>query len=160
MSTNRLGRVYFLRWGPALLWMAVIFAFSATSDPYRLLPSGGEERCLTFRCQDEAVGRVGHVLEYALLMALVCRGVLWRREVRWGGVLASAGLAATYALLDETHQLFVGGPGPGCGGHPAGSGGVRAREARANASGRRRTGRRMSLLVKRPPPVSRRLMRR
>jgi VanZ family protein len=109
MSTNRLGRVYFLRWGPALLWMAVIFAFSATSDPYRLLPSGGEERCLTFRCQDEAVGRVGHVLEYALLMALVCRGVLWRREVRWGGVLASAGLAATYALLDETHQLFVPG---------------------------------------------------
>jgi len=93
--------------------MGVIFAFSASSDPYRTLPSNWESACLSIRlgslCQDEMLGRFSHAAEYALLALFACRGVFWNRAWFPVGLLLAAGLAFGYALLDETHQLFVPG---------------------------------------------------
>lgn len=104
---------FLARWGPFLLWMGVIFAFSASSDPYRTLPSNWESACLSIHlgsfCQDEMLGRFSHAAEYALLALLACRGVFWQRDLTAGGLPLAAGLAFAYALLDETHQLFVPG---------------------------------------------------
>ena len=89
-----------LRWGPVLLWMALIFAFSADSDPYRMLP-GWEEKCLSARlnglCQDEMLGRVSHVLEYAVLAVLFSRAVAWGGAPLGAFLALAAGLAAAYA---------------------------------------------------------------
>jgi len=105
-------RSFLLRWGPVLLWMALIFAISADSDPYRMLP-GWEEKCLSARlnglCQDEMLGRVSHVLEYAVLAVLFSRAVTWGRVPRGAFLELAVGLSAAYALLDEVHQLFVPG---------------------------------------------------
>jgi len=92
--------------------MALIFAFSADSDPYRMLP-GWEEKCLSAHlnglCQDEILGRVSHFLEYAVLAVLFSRAVAWGRAPRGTFLILAAGLSAAYALLDEVHQLFVPG---------------------------------------------------
>ena len=105
-------RSFLLRWGPALLWMALIFAFSADSDPYRMLPDW-EEKCLSARlnglCQDEMLGRVSHVLEYAVLAVLFSRALTWGSAPRRMFLALAAGISAAYALLDEVHQLFVPG---------------------------------------------------
>lgn len=105
-------RSFLLRWGPVLLWMALIFAFSADSDPYRMLP-GWEEKCLSARlnglCQDEMLGRVSHVLEYAVLAVLFSRAVTWDSAPQRALLALAVGLSAAYALLDEVHQLFVPG---------------------------------------------------
>lgn len=102
---------FLVRWGPVLLWIGVIFVFSADSNPYHVLPSNWESACQTIRlgalCQDEMLGRFSHVTEYALLALLICRGVFWEREVAVSGLLLSAGMALACALLDEMHQLFV-----------------------------------------------------
>jgi VanZ family protein len=86
------------RWGLALLWMAVIFASSAT--PSYHLPR--------FGALDFIVKKGGHMLAYALLALLYRRGLGGgaRRGV-WAWVLAVA-----YALLDEFHQSFVPGRQP------------------------------------------------
>jgi VanZ family protein len=92
--------------------LALIFAFSADSDPYRMLPDW-EEKCLSARlnglCQDEMLGRVSHVLEYAVLAVLFSRALTWGRAPRRPFLALAAGLSAAYALLDEVHQLFVPG---------------------------------------------------
>ena len=109
-STGGLIRSFLLRWGPVLLWMALIFAFSADSDPYRMLP-GWEEKCLSARlnglCQDEMLGRASHVLEYAVLAVLFSRAVIWGQGLQRRLLELAFGLTAAYALVDEFHQMFV-----------------------------------------------------
>ncbi|MBI4926737.1 MAG: VanZ family protein [Anaerolineae bacterium] len=105
--------VFLRRWGPLLLWMVVIYSFSARSNPYAMLPSTWEATCRSFYlgdlCQDEMLGRLSHTLEYALLALLAARAVSWEKRFS----LPAAGLAAAislgYALLDESHQLLVPG---------------------------------------------------
>lgn len=106
-------RTFLLRWGPVLLWMVVIFIFSANSNPYRVLPEGWQEKCLSAHfggfCQDEMLGRVSHVLEYAILAGLFSRAVVWKRAAHLRLLALALGLSMVSALLDETHQLFVVG---------------------------------------------------
>jgi hypothetical protein len=83
------------RWGPALLWMAVLFISSAT--PSSDLPS--------FGILDFVIKKGGHMLGYAIL-ALAYRRGLGREASR---PAAAWLLAVMYALLDEFHQSFVPG---------------------------------------------------
>jgi VanZ family protein len=93
------------RWLPAVLLMAVIFAFSS-------IPSNEMPRFGVF---DLSVKKGGHMLGYALLALAFLH---WRRPLWQAGVpalktLALAwGLAVLYSATDEFHQSFVPGRGP------------------------------------------------
>lgn len=108
----------FLRyWLPVLGWMAVICVASTdlmsaqhTSrfiGPFLLWlnPDISPE---TIRAVQFAVRKAGHVTEYAILAALLLRGLhrdsgaLSPRHALWALAIASA-----YAALDEYHQSFV-----------------------------------------------------
>ncbi len=86
------------RWGPALVWMAVLFISSAT--PSADLPS--------FGVLDFVVKKGGHMLGYAIL-AMAYRRALGRETSR---PVAAWALAVIYALVDEFHQSFVPGRHP------------------------------------------------
>jgi VanZ family protein len=85
-----------ISWGPPLVYMAVIFALSAQSNP---LPA------VTERVWDKLL----HVIEYAGLAALVVRALV-RERVAWRRALVVAALVASaYGASDEYHQAFVPG---------------------------------------------------
>lgn len=86
------------RWLPAILWMAVLFAASAT--PSRDIPA--------FGVVDYLVKKGGHMLGYAVLALLLRRALSWDPKRAW---LAWV-LAVLYALTDEFHQSFVPGRHP------------------------------------------------
>ena len=93
----------FLRWVPALLVMAVIFALSATPGPD--LPK--------FGLWDTLVKKGAHFFGYAVLALAYWHAI----RAQPGGhrarfyVLAFA-LAILYAVSDEFHQSFVPGRHP------------------------------------------------
>lgn len=109
------------RFLPVIIWMAVIFAFSARSDPYASLPpTWGEPQVSTtptptgtvtktLPSTDEILGRFLHVGEYLVLGFLVLRAVAWEGTVRAGNAGVSLGIAMLYALSDEIHQIYVPG---------------------------------------------------
>ncbi len=86
------------RWLPAIAWMAILFAASAT--PSRDIPSYG--------ALDFLVKKGGHMLGYAVLGLLLRRALGWEAKPAW---LAWV-LAVLYALTDEFHQSFVPGRHP------------------------------------------------
>lgn len=89
-----MGRVAWL-WGPAVVWMAILFQLSSRSD---VGPAGRVPDWLT------------HGAAYLVLAGLLCRALA-------GGLrplpAAAAGLAAclatAYGVTDEYHQSFVPG---------------------------------------------------
>jgi VanZ family protein len=99
------------RWLPLILWAALIFTISGNQDPYQWLPAGWR---LPFDASnpdgvsaDGVIGRVLHVVEYAvlawlLLRLLVSNGAAGKKEL-----MAAMVLSMLYALSDEVHQLFV-----------------------------------------------------
>jgi VanZ family protein len=84
------------RWAALLLWMALIFAFSAQSQ----LPSLPQ--------QDTLFKKAAHFCVYAAL-ALLAQRALYRRSWALAGALL---LAVLYAASDEWHQSFVPGRHP------------------------------------------------
>jgi VanZ family protein len=78
------------RWLPVLVWAAVIFAFSSVPD----LGTG-------LGTWDTVLRKLAHVLEFALLGALLLRAV----ERPW----PAFALGVAYAASDEAHQHFVAG---------------------------------------------------
>lgn len=98
VSANGLKLSTWLRWGPALLMMAVIFASS--SVPAQEIP--------TFGAIDVLVKKGGHMLGYALLAATYWWGLGDRRP---RAALLALLMAAIYATSDEFHQHFVAGRG-------------------------------------------------
>lgn len=89
-----MGRAAWL-WGPAVLWMAVLFHLSSQPD---LGLAGGVPDWLT------------HGTAYLILAALLCRaraGGL--RPLSAPGAVLSACLATAYGVSDEYHQSFVPG---------------------------------------------------
>jgi VanZ family protein len=93
----------FLRWLPAILVMAILFAFSS-------IPSDEMPR---FGFWDLIIKKGGHLLGYGLL-ALAFFFALSPRRGGHGvrpSVVAFV-LALLYALLDEFHQSFVPGRHP------------------------------------------------
>lgn len=99
-----------IAWGPAVLWMAVIFYLSAQGS------LGGQKWAPIFM----ALRKSAHIFEYAVLAMLIGFGLLRT----WGAaghrlskvllsrawVLGTA-LSTIYAVSDEFHQSFVPGRG-------------------------------------------------
>lgn len=86
-------KTYLSKWGPALLWMGIIFTLSSIPSPF--LPKvGGEPRNLLF-----------HIIEYAILAFLLLRATE-------GNELLVGAISLGWATLDEWHQNFV--PGRAC----------------------------------------------
>jgi VanZ family protein len=111
-------RAIALRWGPAVIWMAVIFLFSsdyfssANTTPLfapilsRLFPDASAARIEQII---ELTRKLGHYGEYFILAILLMRalnaehwGRLAKRRLIW-----CIALATLYAASDEWHQAFV-----------------------------------------------------
>jgi hypothetical protein len=94
-------RKLFLRWGPAIGMMALIFFVS--SQPKADIPQ--------FGVWDLLVKKAAHMFGYGLLAVAVLRGV--RGEAPFAGKQIVWALMWTllYALTDEYHQTFVAGRG-------------------------------------------------
>lgn len=88
-------RLFFVRWGPAVLLMAIIFIASAT--PSTELPD--------FGWVDLLVKKGGHFCAYFLLAAVCLRGVEETSTGRWQAFW----ICVLYAISDEFHQQFVPG---------------------------------------------------
>ncbi|PWH12025.1 MAG: hypothetical protein DDG60_15180 [Anaerolineae bacterium] len=87
-----------LRWLPALILMAVIFALSST--PSTDLPNYG--------FWDALVKKGGHVAGYTLLSLSYWYGLGFDPQKGWLAWL----LAVLYAITDEVHQAFTPGRTP------------------------------------------------
>lgn len=105
------------RWGPAILWAAVIWTFSTRAFSAEqtsrfifpllrwLLPHATTE---TLALLHGLLRKCGHLTEYFIFSLLVLRGVRGGRpgwRLAWG--VAVVLIAAGYAALDEFHQSFV-----------------------------------------------------
>ncbi len=94
-KTNSL-RSFLIRWGPSILIMMIIFAFS--SIPSAEMPDFGST--------DLLIKKSGHACGYALLASALLWGTgshsLKRLLLAWL-------LAILYAFTDEFHQIFVPG---------------------------------------------------
>lgn len=90
----------FLRWAPALVWMAVIYCFSAE-------PNSNELTRFYFGDFNFWVRKMAHASEYAILLLLIRYG-LAGEDSRSKFVIAFAATVA-YAISDEIHQAFVPG---------------------------------------------------
>jgi len=88
----------FRRWFPAILVMAVIFAFSST--PGSDLPN--------FGVIDFLMKKAGHMLGYGLLALCYWRGLGFDKKRIWLAWF----LCIAYAATDEFHQSFVAGRHP------------------------------------------------
>jgi VanZ family protein len=84
-------------WSPAILWMALIFAFSAQSSPP--IPSLGDH------VLDFVVRKAGHFTEYLILALLLYRPL---RQHKQAFLLAFL-ITSLYAVSDELHQFCVPG---------------------------------------------------
>ena len=84
-----------LRWGPALVWAAVIFTLSSFSK----LPS------------PPGNDKTHHFVAYAILGAAIVWGLTDRapRRTTWAIALGALLLASVYGATDEWHQGFVPG---------------------------------------------------
>ena len=88
---------WIMRWGPAILFMALIFI--ASSTPGSDLPDFGQWDILT--------KKAGHLLGYALLGAAIFRGLNYGRNVTWLRILVAGFLIILHAVIDEWHQSFI-----------------------------------------------------
>ncbi len=105
------------RWGPPIVWLAVISvfstdAFSANQTGHFLIPVlrwlfPGASRA-TLNLFHVGIRKGMHVVEFGVL------AILWYRAVAWGGsgwqpkaALTAFLLAAGIGALDEVHQTFV-----------------------------------------------------
>ena len=90
-------RRHALRWGPAVLWAALIFGLSSMSSLPP--PPGG------------LTDKHAHFVTYGVLAALVVWGLTDRAPARttWAAAAAAVALAALYGASDEWHQSFVPG---------------------------------------------------
>jgi VanZ family protein len=80
----------------ALLWAAVIFAVSASPNPFPFLPKG-------LLSADKLI----HAGVYALLGALVRVALAGTRLRPRSALLLTAALATLYGASDEIHQRYV-----------------------------------------------------
>lgn len=112
----------------AVVWMCVIFAFSAQKQEesgavseafsYRMVSSADtffhlhfdeEELRRIASAIENTVRKAAHMTEYAILAVFYYLWLgKWQPAAGKRG-LAAVGLAALYAASDETHQLFVPG---------------------------------------------------
>jgi VanZ family protein len=87
------------RWGPAILFMTLIFAASATPGSH--LPEFGSI--------DLFAKKAGHMVGYALLAVSYFHILNNGKKTTRIQFIVAAGLAMLYSLTDEIHQLFTPG---------------------------------------------------
>ena len=111
------GTAFCWRWGPLILWMAVITslstdAFSAQETSRLLLPVLRwllpNASPATLDLLHGVVRKGAHVTEFAILALLWYRALDWHRS-GWQSKVALTAfvLAAAFGALDEAHQLFA-----------------------------------------------------
>ena len=88
------------RWGPALLWMVVIYSFSANSDPFQVVPQN-------ITLPDEIIGRIAHVFEFAILAILISRAQIKENDNNSISVPRITIFATSYGIFDELHQSWI-----------------------------------------------------
>lgn len=112
-----------ISWSLVILWMAVIYSFSAESGE----TSGGKSQKITKSIQfiidktplkgkvqwtDFATRKTGHVSEYLILTLLVYNALTQNGFKKRNRILLALLVPLVYASLDEFHQSFVAGRGP------------------------------------------------
>jgi hypothetical protein len=88
-----------MRWLPALAWMAVIFTLSSISG---LRVSDQAE-------VDRPIRGLAHMAAYGLLAGLLLYAICGRRRPRGRDVVVAVLLAIAYGVTDELHQAVVPG---------------------------------------------------
>ncbi len=97
---NRKSIKTFVRWWlPVILWMGVIFIGSSIGNIPRV---GG-------KTTDGIVHRTAHVLEFAVLGALLLRAASQEKPVTKREMIAMLIIVALYGASDEFHQRFTPG---------------------------------------------------
>ena len=91
-------------WGPAALWMVLIFALSAVPE----IPHHSGLPHARSRQMDDTLRTIGHACEYAVLAVLAWRALVRRRTALAAAAWAAGG-SLLYAASDELHQRFVAG---------------------------------------------------
>jgi VanZ family protein len=86
-------------WLPVVVWMSVIFVGSSLSD----LPEVGDDTT------DGFVHRAAHVLEFAVLGALLLRALSKAKPVTKREMLITLIVVTLYGVSDEVHQRFTPG---------------------------------------------------
>jgi len=84
-------------WLPVIIWMGVIFIFSAIPN----LNSGLKE--------DYILRKIAHALEYAILTFLLFRAISAQGILLRKAIIYSLIIAVFYAFSDEYHQSFIFG---------------------------------------------------
>ena len=107
------------RWGPALVWAAVISSFSTS-----LFTAENTSRVIvpilhwifphasptTLFEMHHLIRKSAHFIEYFILSLLILRGIRGeKRELHLRWALIAILIVAGYASLDELHQAFVPG---------------------------------------------------
>jgi VanZ family protein len=90
------------RWGPAILFMAIIFIASSTTGSD--IPN--------FGIIDFVVKKGGHLTGYALLGAAFFHAIGRENSARRRWIAIAAILVVLYAVSDEWHQSFTPGRNP------------------------------------------------
>ncbi len=86
-------------WLPVIVWMGVIFIGSSIGNIPRV---GG-------KTTDSIVHRAAHVLEFAVLGALLLRAVNKEKPVTKREMITTLIIATLYGASDEFHQRFTPG---------------------------------------------------
>ena len=90
----------FVRWWlPALVWMGVIFIGSSIGN----VPQVGG------KITDGLVHRAAHVIEFAVLGALLLRALSKDKLAMRREIVATVIIVALYGISDEFHQRFTPG---------------------------------------------------
>lgn len=112
--TNHRRYWFLVVWGPPLVLMLLIFAFSAQPKP---APPAGVGRVyfsgvmpiFTAYSWETLAKKGAHVIGYGLLAALIMRGYLIQGRAPREAARLAILIAISYALTDELHQAFVPG---------------------------------------------------
>ncbi len=86
-------------WLPVVLWMALIFRFSAGTVPV----------ASQVYWQDFAVKKTGHVLLFGALAILIYRGLIGNDMDSKKALVWAIMLSTLYGATDEFHQMFTQG---------------------------------------------------
>jgi VanZ family protein len=89
----------FQRWVLVILWLLVIFAGSSVGN----LPHADSKAI------DVIIHRTGHLIEYAILGALLVRAWRQHRSIVWRDVIIVIIACGLYGFSDEWHQSFTVG---------------------------------------------------
>ena len=89
-------------WVPVVVWMAVIFFFSAQPT----FPRVGEPM------MEFVLRKLAHLGEYVVLAVLIARALSHRSRFSPAVAVQSLVLVCAYAVSDEVHQAFVPNRGP------------------------------------------------